>query len=97
MFNCAYYWAMAAERGPDDVHLAVGPINHDAPQITNLAFLALFGGRLVFSPSPKPGDILEYLEEEKHRGKAGSTFLDVNDPFPEMTVKTVSGKLLQQR
>ena len=75
----AYCWAMAAERGPDDVHLAVGPINHDAPQITNLAFLALFGGRLVFSPSPKPGDILEYLEEEKHRGKAGSTFLDVND------------------
>lgn len=61
----AYYWARAAERGPSEVDLVVAPINHDAPQLGHLAFMALFGGTLVFCSSPKPKDILEHLEKEK--------------------------------
>ena len=63
--NKAYYWARAEERGPKEIDLVVAPINHDAPQLGNLAFLALFGGTLVFCPSPKVEDILQYLEKEK--------------------------------
>jgi non-ribosomal peptide synthetase component E (peptide arylation enzyme) len=61
----AYYWARAQERGPKEVDLVVAPINHDAPQLSHLAFMALFGGTLVFCPLPRPRDILEYLEREK--------------------------------
>jgi non-ribosomal peptide synthetase component E (peptide arylation enzyme) len=61
----AYYWARAAERGPGEVDLVVAPINHDAPQLGHLAFMALFGGTLVLCSSPKPRDILEHLEKEK--------------------------------
>lgn len=28
-------------------------------------------------------------------GKAGSTFLDANDPFPKMALETVSGEKLE--
>jgi len=61
----AYYWARAEERGPREVDLVVAPINHDAPHLSNLTFLALFGGTIVFCPSTKPRDILEYMEKEK--------------------------------
>ncbi len=61
----AYYWARAQERGPREVDLVVAPINHDAPQLSHLSFMALFGGTLVFCPSPKPRDIVEHLEREK--------------------------------
>ncbi len=61
----AYYWARAAERGPSEVDLVVAPINHDAPQLGHLAFMALFGGTLVLCSSPEPRDILEHLEKEK--------------------------------
>jgi len=63
--NKAYYWARAEERGPREIDLVVAPINHDAPQLGNLAFLALFGGKIVFCPSTKASDILHYLEKEK--------------------------------
>jgi non-ribosomal peptide synthetase component E (peptide arylation enzyme) len=61
----AYYWARAEERGPREVDLVVAPINHDAPQLSHLAFLALFGGTMVFSPSARARDILECLDKEK--------------------------------
>lgn len=61
----AYYWARCAERGPRDVDLVVAPINHDAPQLGHLSFLALFGGTLVLCPSLRPRDILEQLEMQK--------------------------------
>ena len=61
----AYYWARAEERGPKEVDLVVAPINHDAPHLSHLSFMALSGGTLVFCPSPKPRDILEHLEREK--------------------------------
>ena len=61
----AYFWARSAERGPEDVFLVAAPIAHDAPNITSMAFLALFGGTLVFCPSLRPEDILLYLEKEK--------------------------------
>lgn len=61
----AFYWARSAERGPDDIFLLAAPIAHDAPQITSMAFLALFGGTLVFCPSLRAEEILHYLEKEK--------------------------------
>ena len=61
----AFYWARSAERGPGDIFLVAAPISHDAPNITSMAFLALFGGTLVFCPSLRPKDILHYLEKEK--------------------------------
>lgn len=61
----AYYFARAAERGASDIDLIVAPINHDAPQLAHLAFMALFGSTLVFCPSPKPKTILEYLVQER--------------------------------
>lgn len=61
----AYYWARSAERGPEDVFLVAAPIAHDAPNITSMAFLALFGGTLVFCPSLRPEDILHHLEKEQ--------------------------------
>jgi non-ribosomal peptide synthetase component E (peptide arylation enzyme) len=61
----AYYWARAQERGPKEVDLVVAPINHDAPHLGHLSLMALFGGTLVFCPSPKPRDILEHLEREQ--------------------------------
>lgn len=61
----AYYWARSSERGPNDIDLVVTPINHDAPQLAHLDFLALFGGTLVFCPSSKSKDILAYLQKEK--------------------------------
>ena len=61
----SYYWARAQERGPKEVDLVVAPINHDAPQLSHLSFMALFGGTLVFCPFPRPRDILERLEREK--------------------------------
>lgn len=64
-FCKAYYWARAEERGPGEINLVVAPINHDAPQLADMAFLALFGGTLVFSPSTKPRDMLECMEQEK--------------------------------
>jgi len=61
----AYYWARAEERGPREVDLVVAPINHDAPNLGNLAFLALFGGTIVFCPTTNARDILEYMQKEK--------------------------------
>lgn len=59
------YWARTAERGPGDIYLVIGPISHDATQITSMAFLALYGGMLVFCPSLDPEAILGHLEKEK--------------------------------
>ncbi|MBW1941508.1 MAG: AMP-binding protein [Deltaproteobacteria bacterium] len=61
----AFYWARSAERGPEDIFLVAAPISHDAPQITSMAFLAMFGGTLVFCPSLRAEDILHHLEKEK--------------------------------
>lgn len=60
----AYYWARAAERSFVDIDLVVAPINHDAPQLGHLAFMALFGGTLVLCPSPKASVIVDFLEKE---------------------------------
>jgi non-ribosomal peptide synthetase component E (peptide arylation enzyme) len=61
----AYYWARAAERSFKDIDLVVAPINHDAPQLCHMSFMALFGGTLAFCPSPKPSVIVDILEKEK--------------------------------
>jgi 2,3-dihydroxybenzoate-AMP ligase len=60
----AYYWARTAERGPREVDL-VAPIYHDAPHLSHLTFLALFGGTLVFCPTLKATDIVEHLERHQ--------------------------------
>jgi len=61
----AYYFARDAERSFKDIDLVIAPINHDAPHLFHFSFMALFGGTLLFCPSPKPNIILEFFEKEK--------------------------------
>ena len=50
----ATYWARTAERGPGDIYLVIGPISHDATQITSMHFSHCTEARSCSAPPSTP-------------------------------------------
>jgi non-ribosomal peptide synthetase component E (peptide arylation enzyme) len=63
--TCGYYLSRASERDLKEVSLVIAPVNHQAAQVWNVAFMALFGGKIVLYASTKVKDVLKKMEQER--------------------------------